>query len=110
MRHTRAAPGRLRACARLVRDDYAARRRYRGKASDFIHSLSPIRSRHVSALRHCSVWRIAEWNGINVFSPSGKSLGAFLHLLLFSGFVVLTIGTTLLAIAYDGPYYFHHGW
>ncbi len=39
-----------------------------------------------------------------------KSLGAFLHLLLFSGFVVLTIGTTLLAIAYDGPYNFHHGW
>jgi Fe-S oxidoreductase/nitrate reductase gamma subunit len=39
-----------------------------------------------------------------------KSLGAFLHLLLFSGFVVLTIGTTLLSIAYDGPYYFHHGW
>jgi len=38
-----------------------------------------------------------------------KSLGAFLHLLLFSGFVVLTIGTTLLAIAYDGPYDFHHG-
>src|SRR5712691_2371967 len=39
-----------------------------------------------------------------------KSLGALLHLLLFSGFVVLAIGTTLLAIAYDGPYYFHHGW
>src|SRR4029079_2604154 len=39
-----------------------------------------------------------------------KSLGAVLHLLLFSGFVVLTIGTTLLAIADDGPYYFHHGW
>jgi Fe-S oxidoreductase/nitrate reductase gamma subunit len=39
-----------------------------------------------------------------------KSLGALLHLLLFSGFVVLTIGTTLLSIAYDGPYYFHHGW
>jgi Fe-S oxidoreductase/nitrate reductase gamma subunit len=39
-----------------------------------------------------------------------KSLGALLHLLLFSGFIVLTIGTTLLAIAYDGPYYFHHGW
>ena len=39
-----------------------------------------------------------------------KSLGALLHLLLFSGFVVLTIGTTLLAIADDGPYYFHHGW
>jgi Fe-S oxidoreductase/nitrate reductase gamma subunit len=39
-----------------------------------------------------------------------KSLGALLHLLLFSGFLVLTIGTTLLAIAYDGPYNFHHGW
>src|SRR6267143_854652 len=39
-----------------------------------------------------------------------KSLGALLHLLLFSGFVVLTIGTTLLAIAYGGPYDFHHGW
>ena len=39
-----------------------------------------------------------------------KSLGALLHLLLFSGFVVLAIGTTLLAIAYDGPYDFHHGW
>jgi Fe-S oxidoreductase len=39
-----------------------------------------------------------------------KSLGAFLHILLFSGFVVLTIGTTLLGIAYDGPYDFHHGW
>lgn len=39
-----------------------------------------------------------------------KSLGALLHLLLSSGFIVLAIGTTLLAIAYDGPYYFHHGW
>jgi Fe-S oxidoreductase/nitrate reductase gamma subunit len=39
-----------------------------------------------------------------------KTLGALLHLLLFSGFLVLTIGTTLLSIAYDGPYYFHHGW
>jgi len=39
-----------------------------------------------------------------------KSLGALLHLLLVSGFAVLTIGTTLLAIAYDGPYDFHHGW
>ncbi|MEO6969845.1 MAG: heterodisulfide reductase-related iron-sulfur binding cluster [Chthoniobacterales bacterium] len=39
-----------------------------------------------------------------------KSLGALLHLLLFSGFLVLAIGTTLLGIAYDGPYYFHHGW
>src|SRR5215813_4632123 len=39
-----------------------------------------------------------------------KSLGAFLHILLFSGFVVLTIGTTLLGIAHDGPYDFHHGW
>ena len=39
-----------------------------------------------------------------------KSLGALLHWLLFSGFVVLTIGTILLGIAYDGPYHFHHGW
>ena len=39
-----------------------------------------------------------------------KTIGAFLHLLLFSGFLVLTIGTTLLSIAYDGPYNFHHGW
>ena len=39
-----------------------------------------------------------------------KSLGAFLHLLLFSGFTVLAIGTTLLMIAYDGPVNFHHGW
>ncbi|MBA3963979.1 MAG: 4Fe-4S dicluster domain-containing protein [Chthoniobacterales bacterium] len=39
-----------------------------------------------------------------------KSLGALLHGLLFSGFVVLTIGTTLLGIAHDGPYDFHHGW
>ncbi len=39
-----------------------------------------------------------------------KSLGALLHLLLFSGFVVLTIGTTLLGIAHDGPYDFHHGY
>ncbi len=38
-----------------------------------------------------------------------KSLGALLHLLLFSGFVVLAIGTTLLGIAHDGPYDFHHG-
>src|SRR5438874_12749426 len=39
-----------------------------------------------------------------------KSLGALLHLLLFSGFVVLTIGTILFGIAYDGPSNFHHGW
>ena len=39
-----------------------------------------------------------------------KTLGALLHLLLSSGFVVLTIGTILLGIAYDGPYNFHHGW
>jgi Fe-S oxidoreductase/nitrate reductase gamma subunit len=38
-----------------------------------------------------------------------KSLGAVLHLLLFSGFVVLTIGTTLLAIADQGPVNFHKG-
>lgn len=39
-----------------------------------------------------------------------KSLGALLHAFLFSGFLVLTIGTTLLGIAHDGPYDFHHGW
>lgn len=39
-----------------------------------------------------------------------RSLGAALHVLLFSGFVVLTIGTTLLMIAYDGPVNFHVGW
>ena len=39
-----------------------------------------------------------------------KTLGALLHLFLFSGFLVLTIGTTLLGIAHDGPYDFHHGW
>ncbi|MBX3744446.1 MAG: respiratory nitrate reductase subunit gamma [Verrucomicrobiae bacterium] len=38
-----------------------------------------------------------------------KSLGAVLHILLFSGFVVLTIGTTLLAIADQGPVNFHQG-
>lgn len=39
-----------------------------------------------------------------------KSLGAALHVLLFSGFVVLTIGTTLLMIADAGPVNFHRGW
>lgn len=39
-----------------------------------------------------------------------KTIGAALHLLLFSGFLILTIGTTLLSIAHDGPYNFHHGW
>lgn len=39
-----------------------------------------------------------------------KSLGAALHILLFSGFVVLTIGTTLLMIADEGPVNFHRGW
>ena len=38
-----------------------------------------------------------------------KSLGALLHALLFGGFVVLTIGTTLLAIADQGPVNFHKG-
>lgn len=38
-----------------------------------------------------------------------RSLGALLHLLLFSGFLVLTIGTTLLAISHWGPVDFHHG-
>lgn len=39
-----------------------------------------------------------------------KSLGAALHVLLAGGFVVLTIGTTLLMIADQGPVNFHHGW
>lgn len=39
-----------------------------------------------------------------------KTLGAFLHLLLSSGFIVLTIGTTLLMIAHAGPVDFHVGW
>jgi len=38
-----------------------------------------------------------------------RSLGGVLHLLLFSGFVVLTIGTTLLMIAHAGPVNFHVG-
>ena len=38
-----------------------------------------------------------------------RTLGAMLHLFLFSGFVVLTIGTTLLAISHSGPVDFHHG-
>lgn len=38
-----------------------------------------------------------------------KSLGALLHLLLYSGFVVLTIGTTLLFISHAGPIDFHFG-
>src|ERR1041385_2351090 len=61
--------------------------------------------------RDCRVWsrRLVEY-AVAQKRVHRKSLGAFLHLLLFSGFVVLTIGTTLLSIAYDGPYYFHHGW
>ena len=39
-----------------------------------------------------------------------KSLGAVLHVLLASGFVVLAIGTTLLAIADQGPVNFHRGY
>jgi Fe-S oxidoreductase/nitrate reductase gamma subunit len=38
-----------------------------------------------------------------------KTLGGVLHALLFCGFVVLTIGTTLLFIADKGPVNFHHG-
>ena len=37
-----------------------------------------------------------------------KTLGGLLHALLASGFVVLTIGTTLLMIAHAGPVDFHH--
>jgi hypothetical protein len=60
--------------------------------------------------RDWRVWsrRLVEY-GLAQKRVHRKSLGALLHLLLFSGFVVLTIGTTLLGIAYDGPYYFHHG-
>ena len=39
-----------------------------------------------------------------------KTLGGLLHALLFCGFVVLTIGTTLLFIADKGPLNFHKGW
>jgi Fe-S oxidoreductase len=39
-----------------------------------------------------------------------KSLGAALHVLLFCGFVILAIGTTLLTIAYWGPVNFYRGW
>lgn len=39
-----------------------------------------------------------------------KSIGAVMHVLLSSGFVVLTIGTTLLMIAHAGPVDFHVGW
>lgn len=38
-----------------------------------------------------------------------KSLGGILHVLLFSGFFVLSIGTTLLFIADRGPVHFHRG-
>ncbi|HEY1582246.1 MAG TPA: heterodisulfide reductase-related iron-sulfur binding cluster [Chthoniobacterales bacterium] len=59
-------------------------------------------------------WRVW-WRRLTIYAAAQKrvhkkSLGALLHLLLFSGFIVLFIGTTLLAIASDGPYYFHHGW
>lgn len=59
-------------------------------------------------------WRVW-WRRLVVYALAQKrvhkkSLGALLHLLLSSGFIVLFVGTTLLSIAYDGPYYFHHGW
>ena len=59
-------------------------------------------------------WRVW-WQRLFVYALAQKRvhrkrLGALLHLLLSSGFIVLAIGTTLLAIAYDGPIYFHHGW
>src|SRR5438067_13193620 len=38
-----------------------------------------------------------------------RSLGSSLHLLLFSGFLVLTIGTTLLALSEISPVHFHRG-
>jgi Fe-S oxidoreductase/nitrate reductase gamma subunit len=40
--------------------------------------------------------------------PNGRA-GGRLHLLLFSGFTVLAIGTTLLFIAEFGPVHFHRG-
>jgi len=39
-----------------------------------------------------------------------RTFAGVMHLLIFSGFVVLTIGTTLLFIADSGPVNFHHGW
>ena len=39
-----------------------------------------------------------------------RQLAGLMHVLLFNGFVVLTIGTTLLMIAHAGPVDFHHGW
>jgi Fe-S oxidoreductase/nitrate reductase gamma subunit len=39
-----------------------------------------------------------------------RAFAGVMHLLVFSGFVVLTIGTTLLFIADSGPVNFHHGW
>ncbi len=55
------------------------------------------------------------WQRLTVYALAQKrvhkkTLGALLHAALFSGFLVLTIGTTLLGIAHDGPYDFHHGW
>ncbi|MBM3458018.1 MAG: 4Fe-4S dicluster domain-containing protein [Armatimonadetes bacterium] len=43
-------------------------------------------------------------------APRGRHLGAALHLCLFSGFLVLAVGTTLLFFADKGPVYFHRGW
>jgi Fe-S oxidoreductase/nitrate reductase gamma subunit len=39
-----------------------------------------------------------------------RAFAGIMHVLIFSGFVVLTIGTTLLFIADSGPVNFHHGW
>ena len=39
-----------------------------------------------------------------------RRFAGVIHLLISSGFVVLTIGTTLLFIAHAGPVDFHHGW
>lgn len=59
-------------------------------------------------------WRLW-WSRLWTFVVAQKrvrrrSLGGFLHQLLFTGFVALTIGTTLLMIADAGPVRFHHGW
>ena len=39
-----------------------------------------------------------------------RAFAGAMHVLLFSGFIVLTIGTTLLMIADWGPVNFHRGW
>ncbi len=45
---------------------------------------------------------------VRAAAPARRS-GVVLHLLLFSGFLVLAVGTTLLFIADKGPVHFHRG-